>query len=415
MNSGRISKNNVKYNLINLSQLVFEVTDDCNLNCYYCAYGDLYNGYDFRTAKYLKLKDVKLLIDFLAGLWKKSMTDAQIPVTTIGFYGGEPLLNMKFIMDVIEYIESLHLPRTIEYSMTSNAVLMDRYMSFLVEKNFHLLISLDGDKEAHAYRVDKAGHNSFDRIIANIRILRDKFPLYFKNNVNFNSVLHNKNSVAGIANYIYNTFGKKPQISELSDIGIRECKIDKFRNIYQDKLESFKQSNSLTENSEAIFIDNPMTHNVMTYLQRQSQNVFKYYSDLFSDSNQINYTPTGTCMPFSKKMFITVNGKILQCEKIHHNFSLGIINENNLELNLEVISEKYNEFLNKMQPFCSACYNKDSCLQCLFHIDNIELIKPNCKSFMTKSDYNRYQSNCLNYIKGKQGLYRELITEVIED
>lgn len=51
MNSGRISGNHVKHNLINLSQLVFEVTDDCNLNCYYCAYGDLYNGYDIRNGK----------------------------------------------------------------------------------------------------------------------------------------------------------------------------------------------------------------------------------------------------------------------------------------------------------------------------------------------------------------------------
>lgn len=34
----KISKDVVHQNLINLRQLVFEVTDNCNLHCKYCAY-----------------------------------------------------------------------------------------------------------------------------------------------------------------------------------------------------------------------------------------------------------------------------------------------------------------------------------------------------------------------------------------
>ncbi len=37
----KTTPNMVRYNLINLRQLVFEVTDACNLNCKYCAYSDL--------------------------------------------------------------------------------------------------------------------------------------------------------------------------------------------------------------------------------------------------------------------------------------------------------------------------------------------------------------------------------------
>ena len=40
----KISKNVVLNNLINLKQLVFEVTDACNLHCKYCAYAELYEG-----------------------------------------------------------------------------------------------------------------------------------------------------------------------------------------------------------------------------------------------------------------------------------------------------------------------------------------------------------------------------------
>ena len=46
-------------NLIaNLPQLVFEVTDACNLKCKYCAYGELYNDYDKReNKKYLETNE----------------------------------------------------------------------------------------------------------------------------------------------------------------------------------------------------------------------------------------------------------------------------------------------------------------------------------------------------------------------
>jgi predicted nucleic-acid-binding Zn-ribbon protein len=37
--------------LANLSQLVFEVTDACNLKCKYCGYGEFYNDYDSRGNK----------------------------------------------------------------------------------------------------------------------------------------------------------------------------------------------------------------------------------------------------------------------------------------------------------------------------------------------------------------------------
>lgn len=415
MNTGRISENDIRHNLINLSQLVFEVTDDCNLNCYYCTYGDLYYGYDKREARYMKFRDAKLIIDYLAEFWRNNTTDAETPLTYFGFYGGEPLLNMHFIMEVVEYVESLHLPRKIEYSMTTNAILIDRYMSFLAEKNFHLLISLDGDRDAHGYRVDKGGRNSFDRVISNVKALQEKYPIYFKNNVNFNSVLHIKNSVEGIFNFIYNEFGKSPQISELSDTGIKKDKVEQFHKAYQSKIESLQKSEDNNSLSDKLFLDNPSTYRAKIYIQSQSQNVYKYYDDLFIDKTTINYIPTGTCIPFSRKMFVTVNGKILQCERIHQNFTLGIVTGNTFELDLKAIAENHNHYLDKMQQLCSICHNKSSCLQCLFHIDKIESSKPICKSFMNKQEFIRYQYNCLKYIKKHQGLYRELVTSIMDD
>ena len=43
-----IKGKDVEYNLIHLHQIIFEVTDACNLRCKYCGYADLYEGYDKR-------------------------------------------------------------------------------------------------------------------------------------------------------------------------------------------------------------------------------------------------------------------------------------------------------------------------------------------------------------------------------
>lgn len=60
-----ISAEDISYQLANLKQLTFEVTDACNLKCKYCAYGEFYNDYDQRDNKTLSLPAAIQLIDYL--------------------------------------------------------------------------------------------------------------------------------------------------------------------------------------------------------------------------------------------------------------------------------------------------------------------------------------------------------------
>lgn len=178
-----------------LRQLVFEVTDRCNLKCKYCGYGELYCSYDERKSRDISLIKAKGLLDYLAGFWRELYTDIDPHRVSIGFYGGEPLLNVPFIKEIQNHISENYSGFVIpEYNMTTNAMLLDRYMDYLVENNFSLLISLDGDEEGQSYRVDHRGRNSFSTVIRNVFLLRDKYPEYFKKRVSFNAVLHNKNS-----------------------------------------------------------------------------------------------------------------------------------------------------------------------------------------------------------------------------
>ena len=90
-----VSKNTVYNSVRDLRQLVFEVTDACNLRCKYCTYSNLYEGYDKREDSYFSIKKAKNLIDYLANLWNNSHSDSLISPLAVSFYGGEPLMNIK--------------------------------------------------------------------------------------------------------------------------------------------------------------------------------------------------------------------------------------------------------------------------------------------------------------------------------
>lgn len=56
--------------------------------------------------------------------------------------------------------------------MTTNATLVHKHIDFLVENEFKLLISLDGNEVNHSYRVFNNNKNSHKTVIKNIDIIK---------------------------------------------------------------------------------------------------------------------------------------------------------------------------------------------------------------------------------------------------
>ncbi|MCM1040848.1 MAG: radical SAM peptide maturase [Bacteroides sp.] len=412
MNSRRISEDEILQNLANLPQITFEVTDACNLACKYCGYGELYDWYDKRTNSYLTFLQVKKIIDYIVDLWSEYPNESINPVTFFSFYGGEPLLNMQFIKETVAYVESLQLPKNIFFSMTTNGLLLDQAMDYLKAKNFRLLISLDGNKYANGYRVDRQGKESFDRVIHNIELLRNTYPSYYTQNVRFNAVLHSRNNVNDIRKFYKEILDKENiMISELNTAGIRHSRKKLFEQIYRNKMKDLLSSENRIDLSDDL-ADNPANHQLLAFLQKYSGNIFDNYIDLFMDPKEKQYTPTGTCIPFSRKMFITVNGKILPCERINHQFSYGMVDEHGLDFDISQIVKQFNHYLDQMQPQCTACYNKESCAVCLYNM--LQDGKLHCDKFLCKNDYQQLVSSSFFYLTQHPHLYKKLMTEVIE-
>lgn len=409
----RITKAMVEHSLMHLRQLVFEVTDACNLRCKYCAYADLYEGYDERKNSKFSFHRAKLVIDYMYNYWSKNSSEEYNHPVSISFYGGEPTLNMPFIREVINYIESLPpIGCSFSYSMTTNAMLLDRYMDFFVEKNFSLLISLDGDELGQSYRVDHQGHNSFERVIKNIMLLRDTYPDYFDLHVMFNAVIHNRNGVARTSHFIKENFGKLPNLSSLNANGVKKEKQEEFFSLYRNISDDIRQNSDCETLENELFMENPSTYNVWHYLFKHSDNYYNNYSQLMFDIDKVKVAPTGTCLPFSKKMFVTVQGKILQCEKISHQFALGTVDDEKVNLDLDKVAEQHNRHIFKYAGQCKTCGANRFCEVCVYEDQRYIKDDGSCGLYIQKDDFEAQCARSLQYLDKHPELYEKILTQV---
>ena len=248
--------------------------------------------------------DVNSALSLLRYIWKLKLSNKDTELV-ISFYGGEPLLNIKFIKTIVDFVCNLNHAGVVNvsYSMTTNAVLLDKYIDYLAANRFHILVSLDGNEENNSYRIyQKNGRNSFWKIVENLDFIKEKFPNFFETNIDFNAVLHNRNSVKSIYEFFYGRYHKIPQVSEMNRGGIVEAKNDLFQKMFRDirdsEKEYYKEKDNLLLHEDLL----PF-HKLSNFLKYFSIN--SYVSDILSTLCVENkYFPASTCFPFSKKILL---------------------------------------------------------------------------------------------------------------
>jgi len=402
-----VSEYEIENQLINLKNIVFEVTDACNLRCKYCGYGELYCDYDERKDKYLSIETVKEILIYIKPYISKSNG-----ILTIGFYGGEPLLNIRLIKETVLFVKENNMNRKIKFNMTTNAVLLDKYIDFLYQNNFTLLVSIDGNEKNHSYRVFQSGENSFNKVYQNLLLVKEKYPSYFETNVSFNTVLHNRNSIDESHSFLYNTFKKNTQLSPLNNIGIKAEKIDQFQTLYYDLSKNLNIVENRKQLIEERFTGDPMVLSVATFINSRIKNAsYNKYEELLASEASKKFGLTGTCLPFQRKIFITVNGKILPCERIGQEFSIGSITNNGIDLNLKEIANTYSHFFSKIKKQCTLCYHLESCLQCIFQIKDFKT-RCVCHGFVNEETFSNELSSVFNFLESHSHLFQKIYVKL---
>ena len=433
--SGRLTPGRIKASLANTRQLSLEVVDYCNLECAYCTYGKFYTNYDRREKNQLSIGTAKNLLNYLLDLLNSPLNQSHDQIFYIGFYGGEPLLNFSFIREMTAYVRQVKaVHNRFRFNMTTNGLLLEKYMDFLVEHDFDLLISLDGNEYNSSYRVFKGGKPAYTEIVRNIDALRSKYPDYFKEKVNFNAVIHNRNSMNDLYHYFKTQFNKVPSISELNPSGIAASMREEFRKTYANITTSLFQVEDYSMVEKDMFINLPNIRGVNSFIQQCSGFVFNDYNELIAAGDKARGTkedsppaakgasppkapketvhiPTGTCIPFSRKVFVTVKGKILPCERIGFQYGLGSADENTVNLDFEEIAHTYNSYFDRLKKQCCSCANSEACLQCIFYL-NWDQTHPQCRGFLNEDEFSRFLSTQLSYLEKNPQTYLKILEEV---
>jgi uncharacterized protein len=140
----------------------------CDLDCKYCYYlekEELYPESDFRMPD-----------EVLDTYTRQYITGQESPEIVFGWQGGEPtLMGLDFFRRAVAAQERYRAPRTnILNTLQTNGVrLTDEWCEFLAAHGFLVGISIDGPAELHdAYRVDKGGAPTLDRVMRGVELLR---------------------------------------------------------------------------------------------------------------------------------------------------------------------------------------------------------------------------------------------------
>jgi uncharacterized protein len=132
----------------------------CNLDCKYCFFlskQELYPDSRFR------------MNDAMLERFIRQQLESQGPQATIAWQGGEPtLMGLDFFRQSIAFTHKYLRPdQRVQHTIQTNGTLIDEeWCAFLHENNFLVGLSIDGPRDLHdAYRVDKRGRPTFDKVI----------------------------------------------------------------------------------------------------------------------------------------------------------------------------------------------------------------------------------------------------------
>lgn len=363
-------------------QIVLEITQSCNLKCVYCAYGDLYNKDESRKGVHLSFDSFRLFFDYLyTSFFDVANNISSIKEINICFYGGEPLLQFEQIVNIVDYISTKNKPNLhFSFSITTNGILLtSKIVDFLYRNNFTVLISIDGNKYNNAYRLFPSGKESFDLLIRNIDFVYKMYPQYFTEKIFFSAVLHSRNSVNDINEFFKSRYNKVAAIGYLNLNSVRNDKkkdIDDIQNEYVKKVLNDKT----LKNSNASLLYDKM--NVI--LKGYDSLSLSSLNELFFNKVKFRIN-TGTCIPFKKKIFLTVNGLILPCEKINFKYHLSEIKNGKLSVDLTEVLNSHKAVLKLIRKQCDQCYYNLICNKCVYNMPDLNKDNFQCQDYISKN------------------------------
>jgi uncharacterized protein len=135
------------------------LTTDCNLQCKYC-FGESMDDFDEDFREIEVAYDLPRKVTYDVGILEKFCR--KDPDCVLTFYGGEPLLCVDTIKQVMDTFE----PR--RFMIQTNGLLLDQLEPEYVNRFHTLLVSIDGEEALTDYY---RGTGTFRKVIKNLKLI----------------------------------------------------------------------------------------------------------------------------------------------------------------------------------------------------------------------------------------------------
>jgi len=346
-----------------LTQLVLQVTTDCNQDCGYCYTSGKYSHKN-RPLSFMTVETCKKAIDFFC------QRTAPKEEAFISFYGGEPLLGFPLIKEAARYALGKKGSTKYQFSMTTNGTLLNKeIIDFLIEHDVSLLVSLDGPEIVNdRYRFFKNGGGTFNQVMKNLEYIKQCDNRYFSGKIGISCVLAPPyNTMGDILDFFSTNETMKPLKHRMrsSPVDARDTtffednqlKEMEGLKVVEDKFKNSLKKAILERDLDGLTIERRKLYTILYNLARRP--IKKLYEYVH---------PFGTCHIGLKRLFVDVSGNFNICERVQKKFRIGSIDKG---FDFEQIARYYLEYDELMED-CSDCWAMNHCERCWATIGQLE-------------------------------------------
>lgn len=343
-----------------LSHLILQVTQNCNFRCSYCPYTDNTGIQRLHSTQRMTIDSARRALDFL----HKHSIDA--PTITVGFYGGEPLLEFALIKQVVYEAEKMFEGKELSFNMTSNgSLLTNEVLDFLTDQNFTLSISLDGPKEVNDKnrKFHNNNQSAFSCVQEKVNLIKNNYP-EFLSRLTFTVVMDPAND--------YSAISALPDILDARTVPFLASIVNdldaKEKHSYEECFISPYQYAYFLRYLSKIKRYIPAPIEIIANIFEQE--TFKVNASFQPSPLPDITTPGGPCAPGYKKFFVNVEGNIYACEKVPESESMKIG-----DIYSGFNMEKVNTLLNigrLTKDKCIRCWAFRLCGSCMLYACNGE-------------------------------------------
>ncbi|MDE6586317.1 MAG: thioether cross-link-forming SCIFF peptide maturase [Clostridia bacterium] len=313
--------------------LCIHICHDCNLRCRYCFADE---GAYHAEREFMSEQTAKKAIDFLL------KNSGNRKVLEVDFFGGEPLMCLETIKNVVAYArkEGDKFGKKFLFTTTTNALLLDDdAIDFFNREMENVVLSLDGRKEVHdAIRKTKNGKGSFDYIIDNVKKFvksRGDKSYYVRGTFTAKNLDFSKD-VVFLAEYGFDSISMEPVVTDIDDLAIKDEHIPQVLDEYEVLCDKYLDK----------------------YAKGEGFNFFHFNVDL--EGGVCLQKKVSACGAGNEYFSVVPNGDIYPCHQFagDKDFLMGNVYEGKLNA---TIREKFASQCLFTREECGSCFAKFIC------------------------------------------------------